>query len=263
MNDKKMLLLVISGMAAVLCASVFIAQGNREKGETLIIVNNNSDSNTSINAAESTEKCMNSTIKETETTIYTSETLPETEPFTEKLWININTADINELTKLYGIGEVTASEIIRYREETGGFRNIEEIMLVDGIGEKKFADICNDIYVENPVYESEVQETEEIISEEIIPTETTICEPETETAAVTDLMTTEHILTLEEAAPININTAEVAELMLLPYVTEEIAAKIIELRENIGGYSHPYELLYIEELKQNQVAEIIDFVTVG
>lgn len=74
---------------------------------------------------------------------------------------------------------------------------------------------------------------------------------------------TEHVLTLEEAAPININTADIGTLMLLPHVDEEIAWRIIELREAIGGYSHVYELLYIDELEQKEVSEIVDFVTVG
>mgnify|MGYP000565577660 CR=1 FL=1 len=43
----------------------------------------------------------------------------------------------------------------------------------------------------------------------------------------------------------------------------EIAGKIIDLRTRIGGFSHPYELLYVEELQQNEVAEIVEFVTVG
>lgn len=70
-------------------------------------------------------------------------------------------------------------------------------------------------------------------------------------------------ISLEDVAPININTAGTEELTLLPYVTDEIAERIIWLREAIGGYSHVYELLYIEELEQSEVAEIIDYVTVG
>ena len=86
----------------------------------------------------------------------------------------------------------------------------------------------------------------------------TAAESSSETAAETT-----HTLTLEEAAPININTADTAELTLLPHVDAEIAEKIIELREKIGGYKNSYELLYIDELTQKQVAEIVKFVTVG
>jgi DNA uptake protein ComE-like DNA-binding protein len=68
---------------------------------------------------------------------------------------------------------------------------------------------------------------------------------------------------LEDVVPININEADEELLMLLPYVDEETAEAIIRLREDIGGYSHPYELLYIDNLTQKQVAEIVGFVTVG
>ncbi|MCR4609635.1 MAG: helix-hairpin-helix domain-containing protein [Eubacterium sp.] len=52
--------------------------------------------------------------------------------------ININTADKSELTKLPGIGESRAEDIIRYREENGKFKSINEIMNVNGIKEGVF-----------------------------------------------------------------------------------------------------------------------------
>lgn len=61
---------------------------------------------------------------------------------------------------------------------------------------------------------------------------------------------------------INLNTAGKDDLMKLPYVDEDIADDIIELRETIQYFSHPYELLMVESLTQQQVAEIIKFVTV-
>ncbi len=52
--------------------------------------------------------------------------------------ININRASASDLTALPGIGEVRAEQIVRYREEHGQFRNIEEIMDVSGIGQATF-----------------------------------------------------------------------------------------------------------------------------
>lgn len=64
---------------------------------------------------------------------------------TEK--ININTADENQLQTLTGIGPAKAQKIIEYRESNGGFKSIEEIMNVSGIGEKTFENIKENICV--------------------------------------------------------------------------------------------------------------------
>ena len=52
--------------------------------------------------------------------------------------IDINHASVKELTLLPGVGEKTAEKIIVYRNQTGRFSNVEQIMEVNGIGEKKF-----------------------------------------------------------------------------------------------------------------------------
>jgi len=62
--------------------------------------------------------------------------------------LNINTADIAKLKTLPGIGDVTAGNIISYREENGGFNSIEEIKMVNRIGDKTFEGIKDFITVE-------------------------------------------------------------------------------------------------------------------
>jgi competence protein ComEA len=55
--------------------------------------------------------------------------------------ININTATQIELESLPGIGPVTAEAIIKYRNENGPFKKIEDIQEVSGIGPAKFEQI--------------------------------------------------------------------------------------------------------------------------
>lgn len=52
--------------------------------------------------------------------------------------ININTADVEALKKINGIGDSKAKSIISYRETNGNFSSIEDLKNVDGIGEKMF-----------------------------------------------------------------------------------------------------------------------------
>ena len=61
--------------------------------------------------------------------------------------IDINTATVDQLQLLPGIGESLSQRIIDYRKEYGDFTNIEELMNVSGIGEKKFANIKDYIMV--------------------------------------------------------------------------------------------------------------------
>ena len=73
---------------------------------------------------------------------------PETEVIIKEIIptemiVNINTAPVEELMTLDGIGEVTAQKIIKYREENNGFLTVDELTKIDGIGENKLEKIRN------------------------------------------------------------------------------------------------------------------------
>ena len=61
--------------------------------------------------------------------------------------ININTATLEELMTLSGIGEAKAKSIIEYRETNGKFNNIEDIINVQGISETIFNKIKENITI--------------------------------------------------------------------------------------------------------------------
>jgi competence protein ComEA len=52
--------------------------------------------------------------------------------------VNLNSATASQLQTLPGIGASTAQRILDYRQKNGGYKKIEELMNVKGIGEKSF-----------------------------------------------------------------------------------------------------------------------------
>ncbi|MFC1558407.1 ComEA family DNA-binding protein, partial [candidate division KSB1 bacterium] len=63
--------------------------------------------------------------------------------------ININTASLQELIKLPGIGPKLSERIIQYRKDKGKFKTKRELIKIKGIGEKKIEKILPLICIEN------------------------------------------------------------------------------------------------------------------
>lgn len=63
--------------------------------------------------------------------------------------IDLNTASLEELDTLPGIGPVLAQRILDYRAKNGGFASVEEILNIQGIGEKTYAKIVDLVKVED------------------------------------------------------------------------------------------------------------------
>ena len=239
-------------VAAVLVAgslyAAFTSSSHNKNNDNVNVIIHSSQTTVPATAASTAKKTTTSKITSVKTTTSRTTTVKTTTAAetTEAvvLWFDLNEATAQQLALLPGIGEKLAEEIVSYRSAYGSFRNIEEIMKVSGIGESKFEAIRDYIYVTDPIYDE-------------APAEDT----QNENEPVQEV--TEYVPTLEDLAPIDLNTATKEELMLLPHVDETIAERIIAFREQAGGFSHPYELLYIEGLTRDKAAEIIDHVRVG
>ena len=78
-------------------------------------------------------KAAASGVVETDVTVPQEHVLPDVSP------LDLNTATVEELTQLPGIGEELARRIVAYRAEHGRFETVEELTEVSGIGEGKLA----------------------------------------------------------------------------------------------------------------------------
>jgi competence protein ComEA len=59
--------------------------------------------------------------------------------------LNLNTATLEQLDTLSGIGPLTAQKILDFREERGGFGSVEELGEIPGIGEKRLASLREEV----------------------------------------------------------------------------------------------------------------------
>jgi competence protein ComEA len=64
--------------------------------------------------------------------------------------VNINTATSSDLESLPGVGPKLAQRIIEYREKNGGFKKLEDLLNVQGIGEKNFLKLKSKLSVTPP-----------------------------------------------------------------------------------------------------------------
>lgn len=72
---------------------------------------------------------------------------PGSSPSNTPALVNINTATVEELTTLKGVGEATAEKIVADREQNGSFKSKEDLKRVTGIGDKKYESLKDAITV--------------------------------------------------------------------------------------------------------------------
>lgn len=162
--------------------------------------------------------------KASETTASETKAEPEiSEEYVPSLPIDLNSASVEDLLYINGIGEVTANKIIKYAINTG-FSSVDDLLNIDGIGNKKLEAIRPYVTVQNAV---------EITSSSVF----------------VDQML------------INLNTASVEELMTIKGIGQVTAEKIVDYART-SGFSSVDELININGIGEKKLESIRPYVTV-
>ncbi|XP_068189105.1 endonuclease/exonuclease/phosphatase family domain-containing protein 1 [Antennarius striatus] len=133
--------------------------------------------------------------------------------------ININAATEEELMTLPGVSRVVAQNIVEYRDCIGGFKKVEDLALVSGIGATKLESIKLEICVSSRTSSS--QHSPSSLRRDPDP---------------------------QSSTGVNINTATAAQLMSIRGISEKIAKNIVAYREDHGPFRNIEDLVRVTHI---------------
>ncbi|XP_036394974.1 endonuclease/exonuclease/phosphatase family domain-containing protein 1-like [Megalops cyprinoides] len=144
--------------------------------------------------------------------------------------LNINTATEEELMTLPGVNRTVAQNIVEYRECIDGFKKVEDLALVSGVGAAKLEAIKLEICVSNRTGSSQHSPSSSLRKEH----------------------NHEHLT----YTGMNINTATTAQLVSIRGITEKIAKNIVDFRNEHGPFKSIEDLVKVNQINSSLLDKI-------
>lgn len=141
--------------------------------------------------------------------------------------LNINTATEEELMTLPGVGRAVAHNIVEYRDRIGGFRKVEDLALVSGVGATKLEAIKLEICVSSRTGSSQHSPT-------------LLCRDQDP----------------QPCTGININTATPAQLLSIRGLTEKVVHNIVAYRTEHGPFRSIEDLVRVNNINSSLLDRI-------
>lgn len=141
--------------------------------------------------------------------------------------LNINTSTEEELMTLPGVNRAVARNIVEYRECIGGFRKVEDLALVSGVGAAKLEAIKLEICVSSRTSSSQHSPSSLSRNHDHLP-----------------------------STGMNINTATPAQLMSVRGITEKIARNIVDYRTANGPFKSIEDLVKVNHINSSLLERV-------
>lgn len=166
--------------------------------------------------------------------------------------LDINTASAEELMQINGIGSVTAENIVSYREKSGYFYSVEDLLNVDGIGKKKLADMMDYIFID-PAIIPKTGDENSLMEETDVTSVVSVTED-----AVTVTVSAENPAVV---FPLELNTATQEELMCIDGIGEVLSERIVDYAGKYG-FNDVNDLLNVSGIGESKLKSIAPYVYV-
>jgi competence protein ComEA len=165
--------------------------------------------------------------------------------------IDLNQARRVDLVVLPGVGEGLAQRIVRYREEHGGFRSVDDLRRVQGVGPTLLARLRPLVRVQDGVAEEESGPAETLTTVSIQARQKANTAARPAPSAKSEKLT----------SPININRATAAELQTLPGIGPKLAQRVLDERAH-GRFKSVDDLRRVAGIGVKTLDRLRPYVTV-